>query len=87
MKNSRPCRDLNPGPPRYQADMPPTELSWLGYYCLVNVDVDVNVNVNVNVIVIVNVNITGQRKAVPPISSSFLLFNISIFSSPAIFEL
>ena len=30
LKNSRPCRDLNPGLPRYQADMLPTELSWLG---------------------------------------------------------
>ena len=30
LKNSRPCRDLNPGPPQYQADMLPTELSWLG---------------------------------------------------------
>ena len=30
LKNSRPCRDLNPGPPRYQADMLPIELSWLG---------------------------------------------------------
>ena len=30
MKNSRPCRDLNPGPARYQADMLPIELSWLG---------------------------------------------------------
>ena len=29
MKNSHPCRDLNPGPGRYQADMLPTELSWL----------------------------------------------------------
>ena len=28
LKNSLPCRDLNPGPPRYQADML-TELSWL----------------------------------------------------------
>ena len=26
LKNSRPCRD-----PQYQADMLPTELSWLGY--------------------------------------------------------
>ena len=26
MKNSCPCWDLNPGPPRYQADMLPTEL-------------------------------------------------------------
>ena len=25
------CRDLNPGPPWYQADILPTELSWLGY--------------------------------------------------------
>ena len=25
-----PCRDLNLGPPRYQVDMLPTELSWLG---------------------------------------------------------
>ena len=29
-KNSRPCRDLNPGPPRYQVNMLPIELSWLG---------------------------------------------------------
>ena len=29
-ENSRPCRDLNPGRPRYQADMLPIELSWLG---------------------------------------------------------
>ena len=26
--NSRPCQDLNPGRPRYKADMLPTELSW-----------------------------------------------------------
>ena len=31
LKNSRPCRDSNPGPHRYQAYMLPTELSWLGY--------------------------------------------------------
>ena len=31
-KNSRPCRDLIPGPPRYQADMLPIELSWLGFF-------------------------------------------------------
>ena len=31
LKNSRPCQDLNPGPPRYQPDMPPIELSWLGH--------------------------------------------------------
>ena len=30
LKNSCPCRDLNPGLPRYQADMLPIELSWLG---------------------------------------------------------
>ena len=30
LKNSRPCRDLNPGPPWYPADMLPIELSWLG---------------------------------------------------------
>ena len=30
LKNYCPCWDLNPGPPRYQADMLPTELSWLG---------------------------------------------------------
>ena len=30
LKNSCPCRDLIPGPPRYQADMLPIELSWLG---------------------------------------------------------
>ena len=30
LKSSRPCRDLKPGLPRYQADMLPTELSWLG---------------------------------------------------------
>ena len=29
-ENSRPCRDLNLRPPQYQADMLPTELSWLG---------------------------------------------------------
>ena len=29
---SCPCWDLNPGPPRYQADMLPTELSWLGFF-------------------------------------------------------
>ena len=29
-ENFRPCRDLNPGPLRYQADMLPIELSWLG---------------------------------------------------------
>ena len=32
LKNSRPCRDLNPGFPQYQADMLPTELSWLGWF-------------------------------------------------------
>ena len=31
LKNYRPCRDLIPGPPRDQADMLPTELSWLGF--------------------------------------------------------
>ena len=31
LKNSRPCRDLNPGPLWYQADMLPIELSWLGF--------------------------------------------------------
>ena len=31
LKNSRTCRDLNPGPPQYQAGMLPTELSWLGW--------------------------------------------------------
>ena len=31
LKSSRPCRGLNPGPPRHQADMLPTELSWLGW--------------------------------------------------------
>ena len=30
LKNYRPCRDLNPGCPRHQADMLPIELSWLG---------------------------------------------------------
>ena len=30
-KNSRPCCDLNPGLPRYQANMLPIELSWLLY--------------------------------------------------------
>ena len=30
LKNYRPCRDLNLGLLRYQADMLPTELSWLG---------------------------------------------------------
>ena len=30
LKNSHPCGDLNPGPPRYQADMLLTELSWFG---------------------------------------------------------
>ena len=30
LKNSCPCQDLNLGPPRYQADMLPIELSWLG---------------------------------------------------------
>ena len=30
LKNSRPCRDLNLGLSRYQADMLPIELSWLG---------------------------------------------------------
>ena len=29
LKNSRPCWDWNPGRPRYQANMLPTELSWL----------------------------------------------------------
>ena len=31
LKNSCPCRDLNPEPPRYQVDMLPNELSWLGF--------------------------------------------------------
>ena len=31
MKNSRPCQDLNPGPPQYQADMLPIELTWLQF--------------------------------------------------------
>ena len=30
LKNSCPCWDLSLGLPRYQADMLPTELSWLG---------------------------------------------------------
>ena len=30
IEKSRPCQDLKPGPPQYQADMLPTELSWLG---------------------------------------------------------
>ena len=30
LKNSRTCRDLNPGPPWYQANMLPIELFWLG---------------------------------------------------------
>ena len=30
LKNSRPCQDLNLGPPRYQADMLPIDLFWLG---------------------------------------------------------
>ena len=29
INNSHPCQDLNPGPPWYQADMLPIELSWL----------------------------------------------------------
>ena len=29
-KNYHPCLVLNPGRPRYQADLLPTELSWLG---------------------------------------------------------
>ena len=29
LKNSRPCLDLNPGLPWYQANMLPIELSWL----------------------------------------------------------
>ena len=36
LKNSRPCRDLNPGPPRYQVDMLPFELSWLGFLLKLN---------------------------------------------------
>ena len=32
LKNSRPCRDLNPELPRYQVDMLPIELSWLGFF-------------------------------------------------------
>ena len=28
--NSHPCQDLNPGPCRYQANMLPIKLSWLG---------------------------------------------------------
>ena len=31
LKNSCPCLDLNPEPPRYQVDMLPNELSWLGF--------------------------------------------------------
>ena len=31
-ENSYPCRDLNPGPHQYQADMLPIELSWLGSF-------------------------------------------------------
>ena len=31
LKNSRPCRDLNQKPPQYQANMLPTELSWLEF--------------------------------------------------------
>ena len=30
LKNSCPCQDLNPRPPRYQANMLSTELSWIG---------------------------------------------------------
>ena len=30
LKNFLPCGDLNPGPPRYQPDLLPIELSWLG---------------------------------------------------------
>ena len=30
INNSHPCWNLNLGPPRYQVDMLPTELSWLG---------------------------------------------------------
>ena len=30
LKNYRPRWDLNPEPPRYQANMLPIELSWLG---------------------------------------------------------
>ena len=30
LKNYRHCRDLNPGPPRYKADMLPIELSRIG---------------------------------------------------------
>ena len=29
LKNSRPCRNLNSGPPRYQADILPIELAWM----------------------------------------------------------
>ena len=32
LKNSHPCRDLNLGPPWYQADMLLIELSWLGFF-------------------------------------------------------
>ena len=32
LKNSCTCRDLNPRLPRYQADMLPAELSWLGSF-------------------------------------------------------
>ena len=36
LKNSRPCWNLNPRPLWYQADLLPTELSWLGsYHCIV----------------------------------------------------
>ena len=31
INNSRPCRDLNPGPLRYQANILPTKPSWLGF--------------------------------------------------------
>ena len=43
LKNSRPWRDLNPGPTRYQANMLSTELSWLGL-CQFKLISSVNVN-------------------------------------------
>ena len=36
LKYSRPCQDLNPGPPRYHADTIPIELSWLGFRKIVD---------------------------------------------------
>ena len=42
LKNSRPYQDSNLGQPMYQADMLPTELSWLGSFRMVYLILDLN---------------------------------------------